>query len=206
MGFISKLILPAQVDFDGALQAQAHLTAAVVQDLYDAFIAGEPGAMTTIKQDVEKARSKKESNMKELLNVFITPYDKESIFRLVTQLDWVALSASHLKLLANAYSIDSLKNDEDIFLELTEMATLLDEGIARLPAKAPHSIAEDCDRIHDKYDQVVSLCARSLAAQLQHEDFKTVITYRDILVQMKEIAKRVHIAANTLEDMIIKLA
>jgi len=205
MSFISKLILPAQVDFDRALQAQSHQTAAVVQDLYDAFVVGEPDALAAIKDDVEKARSLKESNMKELLNVFITPYDKESIFRLVTQLDWVALSASHLKLLANAYSIDSLKSDEDILLELTKMAGLLDEGISQLSSKALPSIAENCDRIHDKYDQVVSLYARSLAAQLQQEDFRRAIVFRDILVQMKEIAKRVHVAANTLEDMMIKV-
>jgi len=205
MGFISKLILPTQVDFDHALQAQAHQTARVVRDLYDAFVGGDPAALTAIKDDAEQARTLKDSNMKELLNVFITPYDKESIFRLITQLDWVALSASHLKLLANAYSITSLKNSEDILLELTQMATLLDQGIAQLPAKPMSPIAENCDRIHDKYDQVVSLCARALATQMQQQDFRETMMCRDVLTQLREIAKRVHITANTLEDMMIKV-
>ena len=205
MGFISKLILPRQVDFDKALRAQAHQTARVVQDLYEVFVVCESHTHSTIKHDAEKARSLKDNNMKELLNVFITPYDKESIFRLITQLDWVALSANHLELLAHAYSIDSMKNDEDILLELTQMASLLDEGIAKLSAKTLHAIADNCDRIHDKYDQVVFLCARSLAALLQQEDFRKTFIFRDILAQLKEIAKRVHIAANTLEDMMIKV-
>lgn len=205
MGIISKLILPRQIDFDSALQAQAHLAARVVQDLYDAFVAGEPHAQKALVSDAEKARQQKNSNMKELLNVFITPYDKESIFRLITQLDWVAVSGNHLKLLADAYSIDSLQSHEDILLELTRMAGLLDEGISQLSSKTLNSIAENCDRIHDKYDQVVSLSAHSLASLLLQDEFRTTIMYRDILAQMKEIAKRIHVAANTIEDMMIKV-
>jgi len=205
MGFISKLILPRQVDFDNALQAQAHQTAGMVQDLYDAFVPGDPHAQNEIAKAAEKARALKDSNMKELLDVFITPYDRESIFRLITQLDWVAVSVNHLKLLANAYSIDSLKSYEDILLELTHMAHFLDEGISRLTSKTLHSIAEDCDRIHDKYDQVFSLCAHSSVALLQQDDFGKTLMLRDILAQMREIAKRVHVAANTLEDMMVKV-
>lgn len=205
MGFLSKLILPRQVDFDRALRAQADQTTQLIQHVYEAFVAGDLHAQTAIVDAADKARSLKEHNMKELLNVFITPYDKESIFRLITQLDWVAVSTNHLKMIANANSIDSLKSDEDIFLELTQMANLLNEGISRLSSKNVLSIAENCDRIHDKYDQVVLLCAHSSAALLQQEDFRKTIIYRDIHAQLKDIAKRIHIAANTLEDMMIKI-
>jgi uncharacterized protein Yka (UPF0111/DUF47 family) len=120
----------------------------------------------------DKARALKDRNMKELLNVFITPYGKESIFRLITELDWVAVSANQLKMLANANSIDSLKSDEDILLELTQMGNFLDEDVSLLSAKDVLSIAENCDRIHDKYDQIVLLYARSSAVLLQQEDFR----------------------------------
>ena len=205
MGFLSKLILPRQVDFDYALNAQADQTTQMIQHVYEAFVAGDSNAQVAIVDAADKARSLKDRNMKELLNVFITPYDKESIFRLITELDWVAVSANHLKMLANANAIDSLKSDEDILLELTHMGNFLNEGVSRLSSKNVLSTAENCDRIHDKYDQVVLLCARSSAALLQQEDFRKTIIYRDIHAQMKDIAKRIHIAANTLEDMMIKI-
>jgi hypothetical protein len=33
----------------------------------------------------------------------------------------------------------------------------------------------------------------------------TIIRGKDVILQLKEIAKRIHVAANTLEDMAIKV-
>jgi len=37
------------------------------------------------------------------------------------------------------------------------------------------------------------------------DDFKHIIMHRDILWQLKEIAQHIHVTANTIEDMAIKL-
>ena len=204
MGFIDKFILPKEIDFNAALQAQALVTLKLVHNLYAAFIKDDQSALVAISADAEKARLLKESNMKELLDVFIAPYDKESIYRIITQLDWISLSVNHFKLESQAYAVETLHEYQSILKLLMEMATLLENGIAQLSAKQIESIADNTNRIHDQYDRVVVLCATSMADLLQQDDCKEIIVYREILSQLKEIAKRIHVTANTLEDMMIK--
>ena len=205
MGFISRYILPREVDFDAALQDQAHLTRIIVEDLHAACSESGSTALEAISAHADEARALKSRNMRELLDVFITPYDKESIYRIITQLDWIALSVRHFKLETEAYGISSFAEHQSILEVLVEMSTLLELGVTRLSAKSAKALAPDIDLIHDKYDDVVTLCARSFAALLDQDDFKRIIVQREILAQLKEIARRLHITANTLEDMAIKV-
>ncbi len=205
MNFIRKFILPKEVDFDTALQAQARITRIIVSDLHAACIDAElknPGAIT---EHADEARLLKTKNMNELLDVFIAPYDKESIYRIITQLDWIALSVKHFQLETEAYGITSITEYQSIVELLLEMASLLEQCITRLSTKSPRTISLDTDIIHDQYDHVVALCARSVAELLKIDDCKQIIVHRDILAQLKDIAKHIHITANTLEDMAIKL-
>lgn len=202
MGFIQKFVLPKEVDLTAALQAQTLATRNIVYNLYAAYILHEGEAFSAIKNDANETRTIKDKNMKELLDVFIAPYDKESIFRIITQLDWIALSVKHFVIEVDAYNnIHALDVYRDIFELLKEMASLLEDGFKQLSSKELPSIA----LIHDKYDLVVEYRARHIAQLLQQEDCKYIIIHTAILAQLKEIAKRMHVTANTLEDMAIKI-
>jgi len=206
MNFIRKFILPKEVDFDIALQAQARITRMIVSDLHSACIDDEIKNLDRITAHADEARTLKTKNMNELLDVFIAPYDKESIYRIITQLDWIALSVKHFKLEAEVYGVASIGKYQSIVELLLEMASLLEQCITRLSAKSPRVISLDTDIIHDQYDHVVLLCAKSVAELLKKDDYRQILIHRDVLAQLKEIAKRIHVTANTLEDMAIKLA
>jgi len=205
MGFISTFILPKEVDFDTALQSQARITRIIVSELHNACVDDDITALSNISDHADKARLLKTKNMNELLDVFIAPYDKESIFRIITQLDWIALSVKHFQLEAEAFGISSIREHQSIVELLLEMASLLEQCITRLSTKTPRTISLDIDLIHDQYDHVVMLRAQSAAELLKRDDYKHILINRDILAQLKEIAKRIHVTANTLEDMAIKL-
>ena len=205
MGLISNYILPKNVDFDNALQSQAHITRTIVEDLQAACRDNNRALLKHIAEHATEARALKSSNMKELLDVFITSYDKESIYRMITQLDWIALSVRHFALEVQSYEVASLDQYQVIADVLGEMAVLLELGITRLSIKNPKAIAPDIDLIHDKYDQVVKLCAQAVAQLLDQEDCKRILVHKEVLAQLKEVAKRIHITANTLEDMAIKI-
>lgn len=205
MGFISRFILPKDVDFDTALQAQARNTRIIVKDLHDACIENDMTLLGRISEHANEARLLKTKNMSELLDVFIAPYDKESIYRIITQLDWIALSVKHFQLETQAYGVSSIAEYQSIVELLLEMASLLEQCITQLSTKTPKTISLDIDLIHDQYDHVVILCAKSVAELFKQDDCKRIIMHRDILAQLKDIAKRIHITANTLEDMAIKL-
>ena len=202
MGFIKKFILPKEVDLAAALQAQTSATRKIVHHLYHAYILHEEDAFLAIREDTSETKEIKDKNMKELLDVFIAPYDKESIFRIITQLDWIALSVRHFVVEVDAYqnrqALDAYSN---IFELLKEMASLLEEGFNQLSKKELPNIT----LIHDKYDLLVEYRAQHVAQLLQQDDFKHIIIHKDILAQLKEIAKRMHVTANTLEDMAIKV-
>ena len=205
MGFISTFILPKQVDFDTALQAQARITRTLVEDLHDACFDQNISTHSTMSMHADEARVLKTKNMKELLDVFITPYDKESIYRMITQLDWITLSVRHFFWEIEAYGILSIQGYQPIFAVLVEMATLLEQGVTHLSRKKPKILARDIDLIHDKYNHVVELCAQSMAKLLNQDDYKRIIIHRELLTQIKEVAKRIQVTANSLEDMAMKI-
>ena len=205
MGFIEKFILPKEVDLIASLNKQMKVTQETVNDLYDACVNNNREAFESIKNDTRQTQAIKNNNMKQLLDVYITPYDKESIYRIITQLDWVALSVKHLTIELDAYNISNLDAYRNIFEDLKEMVTIFEEGFMQLSTKELKTITASIEFIHDKYDLVVEHCALAVADLLRHDDCKKIIVHKEIIAQLKEIAKRIHVAANTLEDMAIKV-
>ncbi|WP_406667490.1 hypothetical protein [Gallaecimonas sp. GXIMD1310] len=202
MGFIQKFILPKEMDLAAALLEQASATRKIVHDLHGAYILHQEEAFAAIINDTSATRELKERNMKELLDVFIAPYDKESIFRIITQLDWIALSVKHFVIEVDVYhNRQELDVYHDIFALLKEMASLLEEGVKQLRNKALPQVGP----IHDKYDRLVEYRAHHIAQLLEQDDIKHIIIHKDILAQLKEVAKRMQVTANTLEDMAIKV-
>jgi len=205
MGFISQYILPKTVDFDTALQKQALLVTKLVSHINTACELNDVTALSHITNDTEQARKLKSQNMQELLDVLILPYDKESLYRMITQLDWIALSVKHFRLEIEVYDLHSLEDYLPIATQLLNMSNLLEEGIALLPQQNLKLISDNIDQILDLYDEVVSSCAQTSAQLLKLDDYIQIIRHKDMILQLKEIAKRIHIAANTLEDMAIKI-
>jgi len=203
-GFIGKFILPRSVDFVAALGQQTGITRQIVCDLHEACVDQRAEAFDSIRQHADRARQLKGENMEQLLNVFLTPYDRESIYRLLTQLDWIVLSVKHFVIEREVYGIESLADYRDIFELLGEMAGLLQEGFDQFAAREMIALAASTDRVHDKYDLVVEHCARATAALFDTGDCVNILRHRDVVAQLKEIAKRIHVTANILEDMAIK--
>ncbi len=204
MGFIEKFILPKQVDFDHALQAQADAARDIVSDMQQTYVNQDEQARMRLALDAGKTRELKNKNMVELLDVFITSYDKESIYRIIVQLDWIGLSVNHFCTEADAYGIESLAEYALIFSTLREMSEMLSRGVQLLSRHKLHTISREISDIHDQYDVMVGLCAQAMAELFKGDDCKHIIMYRGLLWQLKEVGKRIHIAANTLEDMAIK--
>lgn len=149
MGFITKFLLPRQIDFNAALLAQAQACKSMIGDLYRACMDNDIKVLNTILVTAQQERALKERNMTLLLGVFITPYDQESIYRMITELGWVALSVRHFQVETQVYELHSLSEYEDILAVLVEMASTLEGGILALPKKRLASIAESARSIHD---------------------------------------------------------
>ncbi len=204
MGLIQKYILPKEVDFNAALQQQVNASKNTVLDLCQYCLENDKQVLQKITDDERECRTIKNHNMHELLDVFITPYDREAIYRIIDQIDWVALSVKHLAIQLLVYKIKCPENYRPIFTSLREMADALSEGFVFLADKNLHEIVRVVNEIYVNYDQTVEQCVVTSARHLEHDDIKVYLAHREILIQLKEVAKRIHVCANTLEDMAIK--
>jgi len=205
MGIIQKYILPKEIDFNSALKEQVNASRNCVLDLCLFCQKDDRNALKAIIEDEHQSRALKKKNMHELLDVFITPYDKESIYRIVTQLDWIALSVKHLAIELLAYKVTCPSHYNSIFKTLAEMVEALDEAFDYLPKKQLEKILTNIETIHDNYDETTKYCALATVKHLQEDEIKVYLVHKEILNQLKEVSKRIHTTANTLEDMAMKI-
>jgi uncharacterized protein Yka (UPF0111/DUF47 family) len=135
MGLIQKYILPKEVDFNAALQQQVNASRDTVLDLCRFCLENDRKALIAVKEDERKCRELKKQNMHELLDVFITPYNRESIYRMINQLDWVMLSVKHLAVDLLINKVQCPETHQPIFTALTQMVEALTDGFTFLTEK-----------------------------------------------------------------------
>ncbi|WP_193109899.1 DUF47 domain-containing protein [Sulfurimonas paralvinellae] len=204
--FIKKYILPKEVDFLSALNEHAMTIKKITDDLYRCFLENDEKSCEAILQDQHKAKEIRDTNMKDLLDTFITPFDRESIYRVITELDWIAISVRHFVIEARAYNIVQLDDDYAALIKKIQLqAELLTAGFKTVKSSAKKT-AENAQRVRDTYDELMDTYVSRMAALAQCEDTHKVFIHRELLAQLKEISKRMRMCANSLEDIVMKMS
>ena len=204
--FIKKYILPEEIDFINAMNEHASIIRKMIDNLYKCFIENSSNACSLILEQQKEAVEIRDKNMKDLLNVFITPIDKESIYRVTTQLDWIAISIKHFMLEAQAYGIYKLDSDFTQLIKLLQLQIqLLNAGFETVK-KEPQSTAKNAQRVRDVYDELVSLYINNMAKLANSENSTKTFPKRELLAQIKDTSKRMRVTANYLEDIIMKMS
>lgn len=144
-----------------------------------------------------------------LLNqCFITPFDREDIYKLVHEIDDI------IDLIENAihnvylYKLNDKRNFVDEFAafskEATEKLSLLVSEIFKSQKYTPH-IAELIRNIHDLEDKGDLVYARSLQKLFQEEkDPVSIIKWKDILFTLETIMDVYQRVSNTVEGIVVK--
>lgn len=66
-------------------------------------------------------------------------------------------------------------------------------------------VVEKVEEARSYYDKIVHIYVLEMAELAEYDDCKKLFVYKEILSQLREIGKRIHITANTLEDIVIKM-
>lgn len=204
--FIKKYILPKEIDFISAMSEHALIIKKMTDNLYKCFIQNNSNACSLILEQQKEAVKIRDKNMKDLLNVFITPIDKESIYRVTTQLDWIAISIKHFMLEAQAYGIYKLDSDFTQLIKLLQLQTQLLTAGFKTVKKEPQSTAKNAQRVRDVYDELVSIYINNMAKLANLEDSTKTFSKRELLAQIKDASQRMRVTANYLEDIIMKMS
>ena len=201
-----KYILPEEINFFQELCEQAEAAKNGLDDLYRCFVEVRAVSCQAILGDEHKAESIRERNMNDLGRAFITPVDREAIFRAITHLDWIVISVRHLVMETRAYEIKNLREYENILLELRNCADLLCEGFTALKEKNMEETSRKADQTRNLAHKITETYALSMARVAEGEDIHLMFKHKEILSQIKSIAKQFHVAANTLQDITMKLS
>jgi len=203
---LKKYILPKEVDFIKGLQEHAHIIETIIDDLLRCFAQKDDKYCKAILHDEHEAKKIRDKNMNELLNAFITPIDRESIYRVITQLDWIAVSTRHFLLEADAYGVTHLGHTyHPLITKLSHGAKILSHGFDNLKKEKPEIIAAQTQEVRDTYDALVEIYIKAMAELSECDDMHRIFVQKELLHQLKEIGKRLQMCANSLEDIIIKM-
>jgi uncharacterized protein Yka (UPF0111/DUF47 family) len=204
--FIKKYILPKEVDFLSALNEHSMIIKDITDDLYKCFLESNTQSCDAILEDQHKAREIRDTNMKELLNTFITPFDRESIYRVITQLDWIAISIRHFVIETQAYNIHKLDKEYGVIIQHIQLqAELLTAGFKTLKTNQEKT-AQSAKRVRDTYDELMDIYVDKMAHLAKAQNIQTMFVQKEILAQLKEISKRMRMTANSLEDIVMKMS
>lgn len=204
---LQKYILPKEVDFLSALNTHAKAIQQIAHDLNGCFIEEDSACCQAIQDDHHQAKQIKEANMKELLDSFITPIDRESIFRIISQLDWIAVSIRHFMIEAKAYEINQLHDGyKMIFFQITQSADHLANGFDKLIEQEHLAVANEAQCVRDSYEILIEIYVEKMATLAKSNNLQQMFVHRELLLQLKEIGKRFQVCANSLEDILVKMS
>ena len=205
ISFLKQYILPKEVDFIAKLQEQSSATQGMVEKLFACFIKKEQTACEGIENDAKALQHIRDANMQELLNSFITPIDRESIYRVITCLDAIALSVRHFVLETSVYDVQHLdRNYKDILKALQKEMCELNEGFMELK-KNSIEVASHAQAVRDAYDEAVESYIKQMEKISNSTDVHEVFIQKEMLHQLRDIGKNIYYCANSLEDIVVKM-
>ena len=207
MKFFKKLagfILPKEVDFFGNLSRQNTITQHIVNTLYDIYIE-KTKTSEHLDNAIKEANELRIKNLVELNNVLITPIDKEAISRVYLSHDWIALSIQHLDVEISAYTITSLLEYKKIFSLLKTQMEEMNVCFSSLKKKKYDEVLAGINNIIRLDDDLIKEYSTQLAVLFKNDSMKFILGHKEILSQLKEVSKRIHVCANTVEDIVFKM-
>lgn len=159
-----QLVVPPMPDFYGLLEAQADNLRATVAVLDDYLQASDEALAAQIHDLVEEGHNLRDSTLNTLYGSFITPIDREDIYKLAMAIDHIL---DYLKNTVREVEVLQVKPND----WMQRMTTELTEGVA--------SLALGLARFRAGEAKEVALTVQTRAAERRVEDL-----YRDALQNM----------------------
>ncbi len=200
---LKSLILPEKRNFFSELHEQSKLTQAVIDTLIAKYYS-ENKALD-VHEIINKAKNSRKDKLKILERAFITPVDREAISRAYSHLYWIALSVEHLLSDMEVFEINNLKKYSTLLNLLQEQMIQLTKAFKLLGEKKFSHIIKKINHVIHLDNMVIREYAGYLNTLFDEKNLPQVHKERELLFQLKEISKRIHVTANLIEDIVFKM-
>jgi uncharacterized protein len=199
--------LPQRKEFFDLYNQAAANTVAIARALVDLLVHGPNGSQERIRdiKELEHEGDRLTHEVVDLLNrTFVTPFDRDDIYRLATALDDICDHVDEAADNIDAYEVK----------EIRELARRQGEVIQRSAEKL-HEAIQLLEGFKDARRQLVALrtledegdvILREAVAGLFHSDFDalSIIRWKDIHEQLEEAVDAFENAADVLEAILVK--
>jgi uncharacterized protein len=201
-------VLPRERSFFGLFEAQARIVAEgarELRDLVEHFDEREVRA-ERVKQLEHEGDEVTHRVMATLNTTFVTPFDREDIYRLASRLDDVLDSQEAVADLLSLHRIEEplpeLAQHADVLVRVTEEMQAAIRGLRTLGDTDRHLI--EINRLENEGDRVY----RKTVARLYSGQFKAmdVLKWKDIIDEMERAVDACEDIANSIESITLKHA
>jgi len=200
---LKNLIIPEENDFFGDLTELSKTTEDIIKSLIIKYTSDQK---TDIQDLIKEAKQSKKDKLKLLEKTFITPVDREAISRSYAHLYWVTLSVDHLIKELDVYDIKNLSEYKNVFKLLEEQLTKLTLAYSLFNQKKYGEIIKIVNAIIHLDNELVLAYSKHLNIIFeQDKKLSHILRHKEILNQLKEISKRIHLSANQIEDIVFKI-
>lgn len=200
-----KRMLQPRINFYALLSEQARTTAEGMEALGDWIEKGAIDRCQLVRDLEHRADQQKLLLQKQLANSFITPFDREDIYDLSTQLDEVINAAK-----STVREIEAL-NYCPFDPRLGEMAKILSEG-SRCLLRAFENLGNNLDeasqqaklarKSENRFEKVYRVGMQEL---FEMNDVKTILRTVEVYRAMVNAAQRIDMVGEKLDHVIIKM-
>lgn len=202
---LKEWILPKEIDFFKSLSEQSLQTQRIVEELSKVYTESSNIDTQPIVNLISESKKNRTNRLKELNSTFITPVDRESISRAYSHLYWVTLSIKHFILEMATFQIYDLSEYKKIFDLLQLEMIELTKGYKLLDNKDFESAQHSINQIIHLDNKLIHQYAIHLDKLFDESKIRHIQIHKELLLQLKEISKRIHICANLTEDIIFKM-
>jgi uncharacterized protein Yka (UPF0111/DUF47 family) len=202
---IAARVFPKTPDFFALLDEQAGGVVRACELLVEFTETGSAEIAARIREEEHRADDVKVRNLQILGEAFSTPIDREDIYRAIIGLDEVV---NYCKATVNEMDVLGVvpgKHELDMAMHLRDGARALKVGYGKL-LKHPSAAAEDCWTARKTERSVEKIYRRALAELFQGTDFINMFKRREIYRHISNAADRIAHCADTLQDIVVKMA
>ena len=197
-------LVPTSPDFFVLLTEQCEQVTQTIRNLdaymrtADRFLESE---LTRVEHEADKIKIR---NLNELNRAFSTPIDREDIYRCIEALDWMV---THSKSTVNemlALGIEPDKHMQTISEELLFGTQALQAGLQILSSQ-PDAAEQYAHRARHAHRRIERLYQQALGELFAGDNPVDMIRYREIYHHLMDSSRRLHKAANVVQDIMVKL-
>jgi predicted phosphate transport protein (TIGR00153 family) len=175
--------------------------------LLETLLASEPpppGVVEKIKDAEHRCDALTHDAIQRLHRTFVTPFDREDLYALATQLDTVMDAIDHAAALVRLYRIEIVRPEaRDLARTVTASAERLHAALDALATQKPvHPHAVEINRLENEADRVFQDAVQRLFER--ETDPILIMKWKELFDNLERITDCCEDVANVIEGVVVK--